>query len=131
MALTSKAKPEPFWIERIAAGHAPRLRTPGESAEDYRVAMGWDQPPPPPTRIVPLDVLVRAREHVPYLGETWKALTQAIDGVLGTPEAKRHKITGEPVIPGNCGFPGCIACGVSGVDGQTFSRAGTDGGQDG
>lgn len=38
------AKPEPFWIERIAAGHAPRLRNPGESTEDYRVAMGWDQP---------------------------------------------------------------------------------------
>ena len=38
------AKPEPLWIERIAAGHAPRLRNPGESTEDYRIAMGWDQP---------------------------------------------------------------------------------------
>lgn len=38
------AKPEPFWIERIAAGRPPRLRNPGESVEDYRIAMGWDQP---------------------------------------------------------------------------------------
>lgn len=38
------AKPEPFWIARIAAGEAPRLRNPGESVEDYRVAMGWDKP---------------------------------------------------------------------------------------
>lgn len=45
MALTSNAKPEPLWIERIAAGQPPRLRKPGESAEDYRVAMGWDKPP--------------------------------------------------------------------------------------
>jgi hypothetical protein len=110
MALTSKAKPEPFWIERIAAGHAPRLRTPGESAEDYRVAMGWDQPPPPPTRIVPLDVLVRAREHVPYLGETWKALTQAIDGV----RACSHplEVDGQPLRCKHC------AAGVNTPDGE-------------
>jgi hypothetical protein len=38
------AKPEPFWITRIAAGGSPRLRNPGESTEDYRIAMGWDQP---------------------------------------------------------------------------------------
>lgn len=49
MALTSNAKPEPLWIERIAAGQPPRLRKSGESAEDYRVAMGWDQPPAPIT----------------------------------------------------------------------------------
>jgi hypothetical protein len=38
------AKPEPNWIARIAAGEAPRLRNPGESVEDYRIAMGWDKP---------------------------------------------------------------------------------------
>ena len=38
------AKPEPFWIARLAAGHAARLRNPGESVEDYRIAMGWDKP---------------------------------------------------------------------------------------
>ena len=38
------AKPEPFWIARIAAGQPARLRNPGESAEDYRIAMGWDKP---------------------------------------------------------------------------------------
>lgn len=38
------AKPDPFWIARIAAGHAPRFQSPGESVEDYRVAMGWNQP---------------------------------------------------------------------------------------
>lgn len=43
--LTSNAKTEPFWIARIAAGGPARLRNPGESAEDYRVAMGWDKPP--------------------------------------------------------------------------------------
>lgn len=40
----SDAAPEPFWIARIAAGQPARLRNPGESAEDYRVAMGWDKP---------------------------------------------------------------------------------------
>lgn len=40
----SAAKPEPEWIARIAAGGAPRLRNPGESVEDYRIAMGWDKP---------------------------------------------------------------------------------------
>jgi hypothetical protein len=40
------AKPEPFWIARLAAGGAARLRNPDESVEDYRVAMGWDQPKP-------------------------------------------------------------------------------------
>lgn len=38
------AKPDPFWIARIAAGHPARLRDPGESVEDYRIAMGWDKP---------------------------------------------------------------------------------------
>jgi hypothetical protein len=38
------AKPEPFWIACMAAGSAPRLRNPGESVEDYRIAMGWDKP---------------------------------------------------------------------------------------
>ena len=38
------AQPEPFWIARIAEGHAPRLRNAGESVEDYRIAMGWDEP---------------------------------------------------------------------------------------
>jgi hypothetical protein len=38
-------KPEPFWIARIAAGQPARLRNPGESVEDYRVAMGWDAAP--------------------------------------------------------------------------------------
>jgi hypothetical protein len=38
------AKPDPFWIARIAAGQPARLRNPGESAEDYRIAMGWDKP---------------------------------------------------------------------------------------
>jgi hypothetical protein len=42
------AKPEPFWIARIAAGQPARLRNPGESAKDYRIAMGWDQPKPDP-----------------------------------------------------------------------------------
>jgi hypothetical protein len=40
-------KPEPFWIARIAAGQPARLRDPGESVEDYRIAMGWDQPHSP------------------------------------------------------------------------------------
>jgi SAM-dependent methyltransferase len=44
-------------------------------------------------------------------------------------EVPRHAITGEPVIPGICGMPGCAACdearrvraalGVSAADGQT------------
>lgn len=38
------AKPDPFWIARIAAGEPPRLRNDGESVEDYRIAMGWDKP---------------------------------------------------------------------------------------
>jgi hypothetical protein len=39
------AKPDPFWVARIAAGQPARLRNPGESTEDYRIAMGWDEPP--------------------------------------------------------------------------------------
>lgn len=37
-----------------------------------------------PSAVVPLNVLARAREHVPYMGETWKALTHAMTrGVEG------------------------------------------------
>jgi hypothetical protein len=39
-----------------------------------------------PKRTVPLNLLARAREHVPYMGETWKALTAAMAGTDGVEE---------------------------------------------
>lgn len=85
------AKPEPFWIARIAAGGAPRLRDPGESVEDYRVAMGWDQPKPElrtwgeGTRCDECctgdrcdDPTHRSREHCPHCkGTGWALWTAA------------------------------------------------------
>jgi hypothetical protein len=64
------AKPEPFWIARLAAGHAPRLRNPGESAEDYRIAMGWDKPKDGRPcadceNVEPCDMLGRCIKHDP------------------------------------------------------------------
>jgi hypothetical protein len=35
---------EPDALERAAQGKPPRLRHPGESVTDYRIAMGWDAP---------------------------------------------------------------------------------------
>lgn len=62
--------PEPGALERNAAGLPPRLREPGESTEDYRIAMGWDKPP--------------AAQHTP--GPRWKAWSDAnitLEGVAG------------------------------------------------
>lgn len=45
-------------------------------------------------RAVPLALLDRAREHVPFMGETWKALTAAMNGAQqsGETEAQREEV---------------------------------------
>lgn len=43
-AVLRTATAEPDALERAAQGKPPRLRNPGESTEDYRIAMGWDEP---------------------------------------------------------------------------------------
>lgn len=66
--------------------------TPAHSKSEYkrRVAQGDPNVLPPaggvepsqaPIRVVPLELLQRAQQHVPYLGETWRDLKRIIDGV--------------------------------------------------